>query len=60
VATAVHCTNPTLQPTTLYLALWDFDGDVFTQTVPMLPNHTATIASQDVALYAEDITYRNC
>lgn len=57
VATAVHCTNATLQPTILYLALWDFDGDVFTQTATVLPNHTVTIASQDVSLYAEDVTF---
>jgi hypothetical protein len=57
VATSVHCTNATLQPTTLYLALWDFDGDVFTQTATLLPNRTATISSQDVLLYAEDVIF---
>jgi hypothetical protein len=54
-ATSVHCTNLGVDPVHVEVQLFNYDGSVYTATITVDPDHTATFSTQATAIFFDDV-----
>jgi hypothetical protein len=54
-ATSVHCTNVGVDPVNIEVQIFNYDGSVYTATISLGPDNTATFSTQATAIFFDDV-----